>query len=338
MSEVAEECPDCPVGIPAWMATFADLMSLLMCFFVLLLSFSEMDVLKYKQLAGSMRNAFGVQNQINVKDVPKGTSVIAQEFSPGRPEPTPINEVRQSTTDVTKNTLDIRVNDTGSAETGEDVAREEVKPSTSDSEITVDQAEKALMEKLKALIKATEDDARALAFSLKKEISTGKVDIETRGRRIVIRVREQGSFPSGSAELRRQFIPVMVNVRNVLKDVPGRVSVEGHTDSIPIATARFRSNWDLSSSRALSVAHELFKGQVIDHNRFMVTGFADTKPLVANDKEENRAKNRRVEIVIHQGLDDETSKKLKAMQETGLDVLKNLSVDTPFVLSPDEIF
>ena len=73
-----EECPKCPPeGLPAWMGTFADLMSLLMCFFVLLLSFSEMDVLKFKQIAGSMKFAFGVQNKIEVKDIPKGTSVIA---------------------------------------------------------------------------------------------------------------------------------------------------------------------------------------------------------------------------------------------------------------------
>ena len=70
------------------MGTFADLMALLMCFFVLLLSFSEMDVQKYKQVAGSMAAAFGVQNKVQAKDIPKGTSVIAQEFSPGKPQPT----------------------------------------------------------------------------------------------------------------------------------------------------------------------------------------------------------------------------------------------------------
>lgn len=336
MSEAVEECPECPAGLPGWMATFADLMSLLMCFFVLLLSFSEMDVLKYKQLAGSMRNAFGVQNQINVKDIPKGTSVIAQEFSPGKPDPTPINEVRQSTTETTKNTLDINIDDTGTNDQGKDVDRqaERAKP----TDIDEDMARQVLLEKLQRLIKATEDDARNLAAALKKEISTGKVDIETRGRRIVIRVREQGSFPSGSAELRRQFKPVMATVRDVLKDVPGKISVEGHTDSIPIATAVFRSNWDLSSARALSVAHELFNGNVVDHNRFMVTGFADTKPLVANDSEVNRARNRRVEIVIHQGLDDETSEELKKMQQTEPGLLRELNLDTPFTLTPDEVF
>jgi len=103
-----EKCKCPPPGSPAWMATFADLMSLLMCFFVLLLSFSEMDVLKFKQLAGSMREAFGVQTQIKVEDIPKGTSIIAQEFSPGRPEPTPLNEVRQMTINNDMTTLDVR--------------------------------------------------------------------------------------------------------------------------------------------------------------------------------------------------------------------------------------
>jgi chemotaxis protein MotB len=101
-----EACPECPAGIPAWVMTFADLMSLLMCFFVLLLSFSEMDALKFKRLAGSMAQAFGVQNQLDVDDIPKGTSIIAQEFSPGIPKPTPINEIYQSTREITKSTLD----------------------------------------------------------------------------------------------------------------------------------------------------------------------------------------------------------------------------------------
>ena len=84
-------------GAPAWMATFADLMSLLMCFFVLLLSFSEIDLEKYKQVAGSMKSAFGVQREVTADEIPKAESVIMREFSPGRPEPTPIQSVRQTT-------------------------------------------------------------------------------------------------------------------------------------------------------------------------------------------------------------------------------------------------
>ena len=331
MTEPAEECTECPAGIPPWMATFADLMSLLMCFFVLLLSFSEMDVLKYKQMAGSMRNAFGVQREIDVRDVPRGTSVIAQEFSPGRPEPTPINEVRQETVDDSRSSLDIGSPTEPLSKTLDQASETRV---AADEEL----AKQLIIEKIQALIDSTEDDARSLAQALKKEISSGKVDVETRGRRIIIRVREQGSFPSGSAELRPQFKPVMASVRNVIKGIDGKISVEGHTDSVPITTSAFRSNWDLSAARALSVAHELLVDNVLDHNRFMVTGFADTKPLVANNSEENRARNRRVEITIRQGLDAETSDELKQLQQLDPGLVKELNLDRTFNLAPEEVF
>ncbi|MEO0580239.1 MAG: flagellar motor protein MotB, partial [Pseudomonadota bacterium] len=97
MLEEAPPAEDDGGGVPAWVMTFADLMTLLMCFFVLLLAFSEMDVLKFKQLSGSVREAFGVQAEVEAKTIPKGTSVIAQEFSPGVPQPTPLNVVQQQT-------------------------------------------------------------------------------------------------------------------------------------------------------------------------------------------------------------------------------------------------
>ena len=113
MSDQECKCP--PPGLPAWMGTFADLMSLLMCFFVLLLAFSEMDVLKFKQIAGSMKFAFGVQNKIEVKDIPKGTSVIAMEFTPGKPEPTPIETIQQQTVEMTQQMLEFQAGDESSA-------------------------------------------------------------------------------------------------------------------------------------------------------------------------------------------------------------------------------
>ena len=101
------ECPVCEEGLPPWLATFADLMSLLMCFFVLLLSFAEMDILKYKQVAGAMKYAFGVQRDVKAMEIPKGTSVIAKNYSPGKPtEITPLEIMRERTTDDTKINLD----------------------------------------------------------------------------------------------------------------------------------------------------------------------------------------------------------------------------------------
>ena len=104
-----EDAPEkkCDAGAPAWITTFADLAILLMCFFVLLLAFSEMDAQKYKQLAGSMKQAFGVQREVKVKEPPKGVNIIAREFSPGKPEPTSLNEVRQKTTNDMRMNLKI---------------------------------------------------------------------------------------------------------------------------------------------------------------------------------------------------------------------------------------
>ncbi|MGC1507533.1 flagellar motor protein MotB [Ketobacter sp. MCCC 1A13808] len=291
MSDEECECAPCPKGLPAYLATFADLMSLLMCFFVLLLAFSEMDVLKYKQVAGSMRDAFGVQNEIKVKDIPKGTSIIAQEFSPGRPDPTPLNEVRQITAETMNVNLDVR--SPGDSDSNKGDGKTEGGGADNSAEI------------LERLIAMTQADAVKVAASLKNDIQSGDVEVETRNRYIVIRVKEKGSFPSGSATLRASFIPIMDRIRAAIKDVNGNNSVEGHTDDIPISTARFRSNWELSSARAVSVAHELLKTKDMDPHKFSVVGLADTKPLIDNSSEKNRSRNRRVEIVIEQGAEDE---------------------------------
>ena len=75
----------------------------------------------------------------------------------------------------------------------------------------------------------------------------------------------------------------MFDLRSALKDIEGKISIEGHTDNVPIAGARFESNWDLSASRALSVTHELSKRGELDENRFMVVGLAATQPFKPND-------------------------------------------------------
>lgn len=328
MSDEDCDCPPPPRGLPAYLATFADLMSLLMCFFVLLLAFSEMDVQKYKQVAGSMRDAFGVQQEIEVKDVPKGTSVIAQEFSPGRPDPTPLNEVRQTTTETLQSTLDVL------CEAADSEAREE---NPEQSQAKSDHS----AEILERLIAMTQADAVEVASSLKAEIAKGAVEVETKNRRIVIRVKEQGSFPSGSATLRPTFIPIMDKIREVIKEIQGDYSVEGHTDDVPISTARFRSNWELSSARAVSVAHELMQNNEIDPAKFVVKGYGEIHPMVANDTEENRARNRRVEIVIEQGNNDEKylsgEEKLPddpeftpdLLEKAGLSGLEGFEIETP---------
>lgn len=253
-------------GVPAWVMTFADLMTLLMCFFVLLLAFSEMDAAKFKQLSGSMKDAFGVQAEVEVRTIPKGTSVIAQEFSPGRPDPSAMNSVRQFTIDSNKNSLD------------------------------------ALEREIKEIEEAREH-ARRLRIALKEELENGSVAIETEGMKIIVHILENASFNSGFADVRPTFKPALIKIARLIDDNSGQVTVSGHTDNVPIQNQRFRSNWDLSTSRAVSVAHELLQASDISPDHIMVTGHADTRPRAANDSVENRARNRRVDISIVRGQD-----------------------------------
>ena len=98
--EDEHECPECPPkGAPAWMATFADMATLLMAFFVLILSFAEFNVPKFKQISGSMKNAFGIQRVIPVVEPPKGTTILSLNFSPN-PTPAVQENLKQQTTET----------------------------------------------------------------------------------------------------------------------------------------------------------------------------------------------------------------------------------------------
>ena len=292
-----EECKCPPPGLPAWMGTFADLMSLLMCFFVLLLAFSEMDVLKFKQIAGSMKFAFGVQNKIEVKDIPKGTSVIAMEFTPGKPEPTPIETIQQQTVEMTQQMLEFQAGDESSAggrqeQRGEKRGGES--SSTSEEVASAPAVSAADQEQTNELVKK-------IAQQLERQIIDGAIELESLGQQIIIRIRENGSFPSGSAFLQPKFKPIIQDIGELLKDVPGEITVSGHTDDFQVSNELYVNNWDLSSKRAVAVASELQTVQGFDKTRMMVVGRAETRPLVPNETNEDRRRNRRVEISILQG-------------------------------------
>ncbi|PAJ73071.1 flagellar motor protein MotB [Pseudoalteromonas sp. NBT06-2] len=297
MSDEQEECKCPPVGLPAWMGTFADLMSLLMCFFVLLLAMSEMDVLKFKQIAGSMKFAFGVQNKLEVKDIPKGTSVIAQEFTPGKPEPTPIETIQQQTTEMTQQMLEFQAGDEASAG-----GRQEQRGNKrgGESQSTAKQESAAKAEKT-ADQEQVNELVKKIAQQLEQQIIDGAIELESLGQQIIIRIRENGSFPSGSAFLQPQFKPIIQQIADLLKDVPGEIEVSGHTDDYQVSNELYFNNWDLSAKRAVAVASEMQKVRGFDKNRMMVIGHAETRPLVPNSDLESRKRNRRVEISIMQG-------------------------------------
>lgn len=254
-------------GIPAWVMTFADLMSLLMCFFVLLLSFSEIDAHKFKQIAGELSAAFGVQRDIPALEIPMGTSAVFDKFSPAPAEPTVVNEIKQTTT--------------------------EQKPELDTLRGTIDGAAAAAAEQ-----KKMQEQLKQLREVLEPALSDGRVNVTQEQHRIVIRVEEKGSFPSGTAKLTWEFESLLQEMAKVLARIPGTLTIEGHTDDVPIRTDRFYSNWDLSASRAASVANALLASGEVEPTRLAVKGLADTAARVSNDSAENRAKNRRVEIII----------------------------------------
>ncbi len=301
MSDDCPKCPDCPPeGLPAWMGTFADLMSLLMCFFVLLLAMSEMDVLKFKQIAGSMKYAFGVQNKIEVKDIPKGTSVIAQEFRPGRPDPTPIEVINQQTAEITQREIDYQSGEdqnSGGKEAQRGDQRGAAAAADNPTEAEKSESQKETNEQLKKIAKAME-----------KQIQDGAIEIESLGQQIIIRIREKGAFPSGSANLQPRFVPVVTAVGELLADIPGEITVSGHTDSDQLHTELYKSNWELSSLRAVAVAHELVKVKNFNGKRLQVVGLADTSPLTDGKDIQSQRRNRRVEIAIMQGKAKESKK------------------------------
>ncbi|WP_408635812.1 flagellar motor protein MotB [Paraneptunicella aestuarii] len=278
------------------MATFADLMSLLMCFFVLLLAFSEMDVLKFKQIAGSMKFAFGVQNKIEVKDIPKGTSVIAMEFRPGRPDPTPIENIQQQTIEMTQQMLEFQAGDEDSAggrqkQRGQQRGGQTSQTATDSSS---SQAQAANEEQVA-------EQMKKVAQQLEKQILDGSIEMESLGQQITIRIRENGAFSAGSAFLQPQFVPIIRKIGQLLIDMPGDIEISGHSDNQQISNELYTSNWDLSSQRAVAVAEVLRTVPQFNEQRMEVVGRADTMPLVPHEEPDAALRNRRVEIAINQG-------------------------------------
>jgi len=289
-----EECPKCKAGLPPWLATFADLMSLLMCFFVLLLSFATIDAVKFRKMAESMKDAFGVQREVPANEIVMGVSVIKREFSPTIAEENIVEQVQQQTTDTTKEYIEV-------PNQNKDPNQYD-KTQQNPADLKKEQLQQELLKKLEQEAK---EQVAELQEALKEEIENGQVTVERDKSRVIIRIQEKGSFGSGSASLDPEFFEVMDKISSVLVNRSGQIIVSGHTDNIPIRTGRFRSNWELSSARAVTVLHALLRNPDVEEGRIVVKGHADTKPLADNDTPENRAKNRRVELHIIKGVEQD---------------------------------
>ena len=229
-------------GAPAWMVTFGDLMALLTTFFILLLSFSQIDAQQYKNIAGSLERAFGVQW---IKTLTESPSSQAE---------TPRQEQDKSL----------------------------IKP---------------LQEPLPPPDPLSELQRRAQQ-RLQPQLDNGLLELHRREGELIISFRHEAAFRSGSASLVPRFRPIIDRIAGVLAQTEGRIIVAGHTDDVPISTPRFRSNWDLSTARAVSVVHQLLEKGRLLAGRLVAQGHGASRPLVPNEDAAGRAKNRRVEVRI----------------------------------------
>ena len=194
-----EECPKCPpAGAPAWMATFADMATLLMAFFVLILSFAEFNVPKFKQISGSLKEAFGVQKVVPVVEQPKGTTIIALEFSPN-PTPSLSTTLRQDTTELQKPELDLQT-------------KEEDAPDGSEADKQKDSDFDGAGGEGAEQLEATE-----LAKQLQKAIDIGEVTVETLGENVVINFPETQT----SAEQMQTMIAEALEALNEARENAG---------------------------------------------------------------------------------------------------------------------
>lgn len=143
-----------------------------------------------------------------------------------------------------------------------------------------------------------------LSQELKGDIESGKVSVHMSARGLVVSLREAAFFSPGGDTISASAYGTIRKIAEAIRKLPNPVRLEGHTDSVPINTPRFRSNWELSAARSIAML-ELLKGEFgLPEAKFAVAGYADTAPIDSNDTDEGRAHNRRVDIIIlnHSGL------------------------------------
>jgi chemotaxis protein MotB len=228
-----QKCPQCPPpGAPAWMSTFSDMTTLLLTFFVLLLSMANFDPVKISNLMESLQGAFGVLETFPTVPIH------------------PVIDIPKKTGDENKK-----------------------KQSLKDAE------------KIKEVVQN------------KKLDDAVKVEVTEKG--IAIMLRDPVGFASGSADLKEQGKDILKDISDVIKGNPNlKVRVEGHTDDVPINSNRYRSNWELSSSRSLSVVQLLSSQTGIQPQNMSAVGYGEYRPIVQNTSPENRSKNRRIQIFV----------------------------------------
>ena len=251
---------DPPQGSPAWMATFSDLMNLLLCFFVLLFSMSTVDAQKFELIAASFSNTFSIFTA-GGKAIGEGMLIS--------------NGVSQLSN------LDKYVNSMGKSEESD---------SKSD----------ALEEYEAQALAASEELAELIEEALEESDISEEVGVEFNSQYVLLTMNGSLLFNSGEAKLKDESEALMAQIARILERYSeGIIEVEGHTDNVPMNGAKYSDNDELSSARAISVFRYLAENTNIDPSRIKHSGRGEYCPIADNSTAEGRALNRRVEIKIY---------------------------------------
>ena len=209
-----EECPKCPpVGAPAWMATFADMATLLMAFFVLILSFAEFNTPKFKMISGSLKNAFGVQKVVPVVEQPKGTTVISLEFSPS-PSPSVTQEMTQQTTEMQKPEIEV------------DSKKEDSIDGNQQDNFGQDQGSGQAGD-MDGTQTAAQMDAAELGAALQAAIQDGDVSVEMIGENVVINFPSPDETQKDLPSLLEETLAALAEARNASGQADSEILLGG---------------------------------------------------------------------------------------------------------------
>ena len=269
MAKRQEDAP--PAGSPAWMSTFSDLMNLLLCFFVMLFAMSTLEESKLHELVAAMNNTVSIFDG--------GATAIGDGMLIS-------NGVSQL------NELDQYINSTGktadSSDEGEDMEDYDKSPEA---------IEEILAE---AQLQENEELSEKMEEALQESSISDQVDVNFTAQYVQLTMNGALLFDSGSAELKPESVQILQKVGDILQYyASGTIEIEGHTDNVPISSAQYPSNEELSSARDLTVFYFLQDNTLLDPVNLRHAGMGERVPVADNSTVEGRSRNRRVEIRIY---------------------------------------
>lgn len=259
-----------PPGAPAWQTTFSDLMNLLLCFFVMLFAMSSIDEAKYNEMVAAMSDSFSI---FDAGATAIGDGVLIS------------NGVSQL------NELDEYINSMGQSD-----------QTDADSDKLQEGSGPAELEQIVEQQKLQENEimAETVEEAINENQMQDQVEISFTSQYVQLTMKGALLFDSGSAELKEASKTVLDKVGMILERYAnGTIEIEGHTDNVPINSAKYPSNEELSSARALAVYYYLADTTVLNPTTLKHAGMGERVPIADNSTEEGRSKNRRVEIKIY---------------------------------------